>query len=197
MDGRAAYEITPTGPNQPIAKGSAVDDKLGQWKRINEFINSASQGKVEKMSAYSMITDPMTSCGCFECISALLPSTNGIMIVNREFSEMTPCGMKFSTLAGTVGGGNQVPGFIGHSKYYITSKKFISAEDGIKRIVWIPSALKAEIREALAKRAEEIGLEPEKFISSIADETTAITEEEVLEFISKNEHPVSTLEPMF
>ena len=197
LDGRAAYEITPTGPNQPIAKGSAVDDKLGQWKRINEFINSASQGKVEKMSAYSMITDPMTSCGCFECISALLPSTNGIMIVNREFSEMTPCGMKFSTLAGTVGGGNQVPGFIGHSKYYITSKKFISAEDGIKRIVWMPSALKAEIREALAKRAEEIGLEPEKFISSIADETTAITEEEVLEFISKNEHPVSTLEPMF
>jgi acetyl-CoA synthase len=197
LDGRAAYEITPTGPNQPIAKGSAVDDKLGQWKRVNEFINSASQGKVEKMSAYSMITDPMTSCGCFECISALLPSTNGIMIVNREFSEMTPCGMKFSTLAGTVGGGNQVPGFIGHSKYYITSKKFISAEDGIKRIVWIPSALKTEIREALAKRAEEIGLEPEKFISSIADETTAITEEEVLEFISKNEHPVSTLEPMF
>ena len=197
LDGRAAYEITPTGPNQPIAKGSTVDDKLGQWKRVNEFINSASQGKVEKMSAYSMITDPMTSCGCFECISALLPSTNGIMIVNREFSEMTPCGMKFSTLAGTVGGGNQVPGFIGHSKYYITSKKFISAEDGIKRIVWIPSALKTEIREALAKRAEEIGLEPEKFISSIADETTAITEEEVLEFISKNEHPVSTLEPMF
>ena len=197
LDGRAAYEITPTGPNQPIAKGSTVDDKLGQWERVNKFISSASQGKVEKMSAYSMITDPMTSCGCFECISALLPSTNGIMIVNREFSEMTPCGMKFSTLAGTVGGGNQVPGFIGHSKYYITSKKFISAEDGIKRIVWIPSALKAEIREALAKRAEEIGLEPEKFISSIADETTAITEEEVLEFISKNEHPVSTLEPMF
>ena len=197
LDGRAAYEITPTGPNQPIAKGGAVDDKLGQWERVNEFINSASQGKIEKMSAYSMITDPMTSCGCFECISALLPSTNGIMIVNREFSEMTPCGMKFSTLAGTVGGGNQVPGFIGHSKYYITSKKFISAEDGIKRIVWMPSALKAEIREALAKRAEEIGLEPEKFISSIADETTAITEEEVLEFISKNEHPVSTLEPMF
>ncbi len=197
LDGRAAYEITPTGPNQPIAKGSTVDDKLGQWERVNKFISSASQGKVEKMSAYSMITDPMTSCGCFECISALLPSTNGIMIVNREFSEMTPCGMKFSTLAGTVGGGNQVPGFIGHSKYYITSKKFISAEDGIKRIVWIPSALKTEIREALAKRAEEIGLEPEKFISSIADETTAITEEEVLEFISKNEHPVSTLEPMF
>ncbi|MHC4124833.1 MAG: acetyl-CoA decarbonylase/synthase complex subunit alpha/beta [Planctomycetota bacterium] len=197
LDGRAAYEIMPTGPNQPIAKGDVIDGKLGQWEKVNEFIKSASQGKIEKMSAYSMISDPMTSCGCFECISALLPSTNGIMIVNREFSEMTPCGMKFSTLAGTVGGGNQVPGFVGHSKHYITSRKFILAEDGIKRIVWMPLALKEEIKEALAQRAQEIGLEPEKFISSIADEKTASSEEEVLEFISKNEHPAIALEAMF
>ncbi|UCG50045.1 MAG: CO dehydrogenase/CO-methylating acetyl-CoA synthase complex subunit beta, partial [Phycisphaerales bacterium] len=138
LDGRAAYEITPSGPNQPIPKGKVVDEKLGQWERINDFIKSSSHGAVERMSAYSMIVDPMTSCGCFECISAVLPSTNGVMIVSREFPHMTPCGMKFSTLAGTVGGGNQVPGFVGHSKHYITSRKFISAEGGIKRIVWMP-----------------------------------------------------------
>jgi acetyl-CoA synthase len=131
------------------------------------------------MSQYSMITDPMTSCGCFECIAAVLPSTGGIMIVNREYPEMTPCGMKFSTLAGTVGGGQQTPGFIGHSKHYIGSKKFIAAEGGIKRIVWMPKVLK------------------EEFFAKIADETTATTEEEVLEFITKNEHPVATLQPMF
>ena len=119
------------------------------------------------------------------------------MIVNREFSGMTPCGMKFSTLAGTVGGGNQVPGFIGHSRHYITSGKFISAEDGIKRIVWMPSTLKEEIGDVLMKRAREVGLDPEKFISNIADEKAATSEEEVLEFISKNEHPVVSLEPMF
>ncbi len=197
LDGRAAYEITPTGPNQPIAKGSAIDEKLGQWEKINDFINSASQGKIEKMSAYSMISEPMTSCGCFECISALLPSTNGIMIVNREFTEMTPCGMKFSTLAGTVGGGNQVPGFIGHSKHYIGSKKFISAEDGIQRIVWMPSALKEEMKDGLVKRADELGLNGEEFFSKIADETTAITEEEVMEVISKNGHPAVALASMF
>ena len=197
LDGRAAYEITPTGPNQPITKGNTVDGKLGQWERVNEFISSASQGKVEQMSAYSMISDPMTSCGCFECISALLPSTNGIMVVNREFIEMTPCGMKFSTLAGTVGGGNQVPGFVGHSKYYITSSKFISAEDGIRRIVWLPSMLKEEIREGLIKRADALGLAGEEFLSKIADETTANTEEEVLEFITQHGHPALALEPMF
>ena len=119
------------------------------------------------------------------------------MIVGREFADMTPCGMKFSTLAGTVGGGNQVPGFVGHSKQYICSKKYISAEGGIKRIVWMPSALKEEIKDGLLRRAGELGLDGEEFLSKIADENSAASEEQVLEFITKNSHPVLDLEPMF
>ena len=197
LDCRAAYEITPSGPNQPISKGNCIEPTIGQWDKVNAFVIKTSGGNVERMSQYSMITDPMTSCGCFECIAAVLPSTGGIMIVNREYPEMTPCGMKFSTLAGTVGGGQQTPGFIGHSKYYICSKKFIHAEGGIKRIVWMPKVLKEEIKDAVSERIKEIGLDPEEFLAKIADETTATTEEEVLEFITKNEHPVATLEPMF
>lgn len=197
LDGKAAFEITPTGANQPINKGAVIDETIGQWEKVNEFINSTTQGKIPSMSAYSMIADPMTSCGCFECISAILPSTGGIMIVNREFTEMTPSGMKFSTLAGTVGGGNQTPGFIGHSRFYIGSKKFISAEGGMSRIVWMPSALKEEMKDVLVKRAEEEGLNGEEFISKIADETNSTTEEEVLEFISNAGHPVLEMEPMF
>jgi len=119
------------------------------------------------------------------------------MIVNREYAEMTPCGMKFSTLAGTVGGGNQTPGFIGHSKHYINSKKFIAAEGGIRRIVWMPTMLKEEIKNTFIKRADELELGGEEFLAKIADETTATTEEEVLEFITKAGHPVTALEPMF
>jgi acetyl-CoA synthase len=197
LDCRAAYEITPSGPNQPIAKGNCIEPTIGQWDKVNEFVQNASGGGVERMSQYSMITDPMTSCGCFECIAAVLPSTGGIMIVNREFSEMTPCGMKFSTLAGTVGGGNQTPGFIGHSKHYINSKKFIAAEGGIKRIVWMPKMLKEEIKDTFVKRAEELGLGGKEYLDKIADETSATTEEEVLEFITQGGHPVTTLEPMF
>ena len=197
LDCRAAFEITPAGPNQPIQKGKCIETTIGQWDKVNAFVLKTSGGNVERMSQYSMITDPMTSCGCFECIAAVLPSTGGIMIVNREFPEMTPCGMKFSTLAGTVGGGNQTPGFIGHSKHYINSRKFIAAEGGIRRIVWMPTMLKEEIKDALAKRAEELELGGEEFLAKIADETTAATEEEVLEFITKASHPVSTLEPMF
>jgi acetyl-CoA synthase len=197
LDCRAAYEITPTGPNQPISKGNCIEPTVGQWDKVNAFVLKESRGNIERMSQYSMIVDPMTSCGCFECIAAVLPSTGGIMIVNREFTEMTPCGMKFSTLAGTVGGGQQTPGFIGHSKHYINSKKFIAAEGGIKRIVWMPTMLKEEIKETFVKRADEVGLGGEGFIDKIADETSATTEEEVLEFITKTEHPVLSMEPMF
>ena len=197
LDCRAAFEITPTGPNQPITKGKCIETTIGQWDRVNEFVLKTSGGNVERMSQYSMIVDPMTSCGCFECIAAVLPSTGGIMIANREFPEMTPCGMKFSTLAGTVGGGNQTPGFIGHSKHFINSRKFIAAEGGIRRIVWMPTMLKEEIKDTFIKRAQELGLGGEEFLNKIADETTASTEEEVLEFITKAGHPVTTLEPMF
>jgi acetyl-CoA synthase len=197
LDCRAAYEINPAGANKPISKGKCIEPTIGQWDKINAFVLKTSGGNVQRMSQYSMITDPMTSCGCFECITAVLPSTGGIMIVNREFAGMTPCGMKFSTLAGTVGGGNQTPGFIGHSKHYICSKKFIAAEGGIRRIVWMPTMLKNEIKDNFLKRADELGLGGQDFLNKIADETSATTEEEVLAFITKNNHPVTTLKTMF
>lgn len=195
LDGRAAYEIVPTGPNQPLPKGATVDEKLGQWEKINQFVFDKSNRTLARFSAYSMMTDPMTSCGCFECISAILPMANGIMIVNRDHAEMTPCGMKFSTLAGSVGGGQQTPGFLGHSKLYINSKKFITADGGFRRIVWMPKQLKEDIREALEARAKEEGLE--NFVDKIADETVAATEEEVMEYLAKVEHPALAMDPMF
>jgi acetyl-CoA synthase len=124
----------------------------------------------------------------------MLPMTNGIMVVDRDFTEMTPCGMKFSTLAGTVGGGLQTPGFMGHSKYYLSSRKFISADGGLARLVWMPKALKEEIGEMLTETAASLGLED--FLSKIADETVAQTEEEVVAYLQKVNHPALTMEPM-
>jgi acetyl-CoA synthase len=141
------------------------------------------------------MVDPMTSCGCFEAISAILPLTNGIMIVDRDFPDMTPCGMKFSTLAGAVGGGQQTPGFLGHSKLYVVSRKFITGDGGFRRVVWMPSRLKEELREALDARAREEGIEG--FVDMIADETNATTEEEVLERLQQTSHPALTMDPMF
>jgi acetyl-CoA synthase len=137
----------------------------------------------------------MTSCGCFECIAALLPGCQGFMTVDRDFKDMTPVGMKFSTLAGVVGGGNINPGFVGHSKFYITSRKFLSAENGLLRLVWMPKRLKEEIMDRLVKRCKELGVPG--LPGKIADETVALTEEQVLEFLQKHNHPVLSLPPIF
>ncbi len=195
LDGKAAHRINPTGPNQPVKKGKVIDELKGQWQDINEFVYNQSHKTLEFFNAYSIIEHPMTSCGCFECISCVLPSTNGIMAVYRDFTEMTPSGMKFSTLAGNVGGGVQTPGFIGHSKQYIGSNKFIRAEGGAKRIVWMNKELKEELEPIIRKIGEQEGLEG--FLEMIADETVATTEEEVLAYITQKNHPALSLPPLF
>lgn len=195
LDGKAAYQITPTGPNQPVKKGKVLDAAKGQWLGVNEFVYRSSHKTLELFNAYSIIDHPMTSCGCFECISCVLPSTNGLMTVYRDYVGMTPIGMKFSTLAGTVGGGVQTPGFIGHSKHYIGSKKFVSAEGGARRIVWMNKLLKEEMEPVLREIGEKQGIED--FPDKIADETVATTEKEVLEYISKKNHPALSMPAMF
>ena len=195
LDCAAGYEMNPHGPNQPIKKGQTLDEVRGQWKGVNEYLEVASNGNIERFNAYSMMDDPMTSCGCFECITAILPETNGVMIVNREHEGMTPVGMSFSTMAGQIGGGIQTPGFIGMGKLYISSGKFISAEGGLERVVWMPAALKEEIRERLAERLEEIG-KPD-LLDKIATEEDATTSEELLAFLEKVGHPVMAMEAMF
>jgi len=195
LDGKAAYQINPTGPNQPVKKGKVIDPVRGQWEDINRFVFNSSHKTLEFFNAYSMVEHPMTSCGCFECISGVLPSTNGIMVVYREYTGMTPSGMKFSTLAGTVGGGVQTPGFIGHSKQYIGSPKFISADGGAQRIVWMDKNLKEEMGPVLREIGRRIGIE--NFYEMIADETVAETEEEVLAYVTKMKHPALSMPPMF
>ncbi len=194
LDGKAAYEITPTGPNQPIQKGEVTDPRLGQWTGVQQFVFTNSHEAVPQFSAYSLMVDPMTSCGCFEAITVLLPMANGIMVVDRDFAGMTPCGMPFSTLAGSVGGGAQTPGFVGISKFYIGSKKFISAEGGILRLAWLPKGLKESMKEVIERRGQEEGV-PDLY-DKIATEEDATTEEEVVAFMEKVGHPALTMDPM-
>jgi acetyl-CoA synthase len=194
MDCKASFEINPTGPNQPIDKGECLDPLLGQWKGVNDFVKSASRGAHEFYNFYSMVHAPMTTCGCCEAIAALLPTCNGVMTVNREYSGETPCGMKFTTLAGVMGGGASSPGFVGHSKFNITQRKFITGDGGLLRMVWMPKILKEEIKERLERRGEELGV-PDLY-DKIADETVGTTEEEVLEFLQKVGHPALEMDPI-
>ncbi|MCB2168214.1 MAG: CO dehydrogenase/CO-methylating acetyl-CoA synthase complex subunit beta [Deltaproteobacteria bacterium] len=194
MDCRASYQINPTGPNQPIEKGEVLDAKLGMFKGVNEFVAKASRGAITQYNFYSMVQEPMTTCGCCECIAAMLPSCNGVMTVSREYTGETPCGMKFTTLAGVMGGGASSPGFVGHSKYNITQRKFIVGDGGLLRMVWMPKILKDEIRERLIQRGTEMG-EPD-LVDKIADETVGITEEEILPFLEEKGHPALSMPPI-
>ncbi|HKJ99716.1 MAG TPA: acetyl-CoA decarbonylase/synthase complex subunit alpha/beta [Desulfotignum sp.] len=194
MDCKASYEINPTGPNQPIEKGECLDPELGQWKGVNDFIYKASRGAVTHYNFYSMVHDPMTTCGCCECIAALLPSCNGVMTVGRDYSGETPCGMKFTTLAGVMGGGASSPGFVGHSKHNITQGKFIVGDGGLLRMVWMPKMLKEELKDRIVARGEEMGV-PNLF-DMIADETVGTTEEEILSFLQEKGHPALNMDPI-
>jgi acetyl-CoA synthase len=198
LDGKAAYEINPVGPNQPVAKGGTIDDLKGQWEGVNDFVYQTSNKSVERFNAYSLMEDPMTSCGCFECIMAILPEdtgeVHGVMIVNREYPGDTPCGMPFTTLAGTVGGGLQTPGFLGIGRLYIVSKKFISAEGGLPRVLWMPKELKEALADRISERADELGLA--SFLEKIADETVATTMEELVPWLKEQDHPALKMPSM-
>ena len=194
LDGKIAYEIAPAGANQPVAKGRTIDAQRGEFEGVNEFVRKASHGEVSRCALYGIMEYPMTCCGCFECVAAVLPEVNGIMVVNREYAGDTPMGMTFSTLAGTIGGGAQTPGFAGISKGYILSERFLQAEGGIGRLVWMPRILKEELGDRLNTRLTTLGI-PE-LLGKIADEETAPTLEQLIEFLTRREHPALSMSPL-
>ncbi len=196
LDAKATNELDPTGPCQIVPKEHVIDENIGRWEEVNEAVNKYSHGALESVTLYSIMEDPMTSCGCFECICGIEPFSNGVVIVNREHTGLTPLGMTFSEMASMTGGGVQTPGFMGHGKHFIASKKFMKAEGGVARIVWMPKDLKDSVAERLNETAKELyGIDD--FASMIADETVTDGDPEALvAFLSEVGHPALEMEPM-
>ncbi len=194
LDCKASFQINPTGPNQPIKKSSTLDPTKGYWAGTNEFTEGASHQQVHEVAVYSIMENPMTACGCFECIAMVIPEANGVMIVSREDTSMTPAGMTFSTLAGMAGGGLQTPGIMGHGKFYIISPKFVSADGGFKRVVWMSSILKEQMAEQLKKVAEREG-DPD-LIDKICDERIATDVEGLVAYVTEKNHPALEMPPL-
>ena len=195
LDAKATNELDPAGPCQPIIKGECLDERTGRFASVDSMVASATHGAVESVTLYSILEDPMTSCGCFECICGIEPVSNGVIIVNREYKGMTPSGMTFGELASCTGGGVQTPGYMGHGRHFIASKKFCSAEGGIERIVWMPKELKDDVGERLNATAKELcGIE--NFCDMVADETITTDCEELMNWLTEKGHPVLGLEPL-
>ena len=195
LDAKATNELDPNGPCQPIFKEGCTDERTGRFASVDKAIFDATHGAVETVTLYSILEDPMTSCGCFECICGIEPASNGVIVVNREYKGMTPAGMTFGELASCTGGGVQTPGYMGHGRHFISSKKFVSAEGGLQRIVWMPKELKDDVGERLNKTAKELyGIE--NFTDMIADETVTCDCEELMAWLTEKNHPVLALEPL-
>ena len=196
LDAKATNELDPQGPCQVITKERVIDERIGEYEDVNEAVQKFSQGALEDVSLYSIIEKPMTSCGCFECICGIEPLSNGVCIANREYAGMTPIGMTFSELASMTGGGVQTPGFMGHGRHFIASKKFMKAEGGVARIVWMPKDLKDSVAERLNQTAKEL-YDIDNFVDMIADETvTADDPEALMNFLAEKGHPALEMEPM-
>jgi acetyl-CoA synthase len=195
LDCKASYNINPTGPNQPIKLGKLIDPVKGYWSGTNDYAKVGSHGVVEEVSMYSIMENPMTACGCFECIVMLIPESNGVMVVSREDTSMTPAGMTFSTLAGIAGGGLQTPGVMGVGKFYLVSPKFIYADGGFKRVVWMSSVLKETMADEFKAVAEREG-DPD-LLDKIADERNVTTVDELLAWMEEHNHPALVMDPMF
>jgi acetyl-CoA synthase len=195
LDCKASFNINPTGPNQPIKLGKLMDPVKGYWNGTNDYAKIGSHDVVQEVAMYSIMENPMTACGCFECIVMLVPEANGVMVVSREDTSMTPAGMTFSTLAGIAGGGLQTPGVMGVGKYYLISPKFISADGGFKRVVWMSSVLKETMADELQVVAEREG-DPD-LIGKIADERNLTTVDELLAWLEEHNHPALVMDPIF
>jgi acetyl-CoA decarbonylase/synthase complex subunit delta len=83
---------------------------------------------------------------------------------------------------------------MGIGKYYIISPKFISADGGFKRVVWMSSFLKDSMADEFRAVAEREGV-PD-LIDRIADERNVTTVDELVTWLKENAHPVLEMGPM-
>ena len=115
-----------------------MDEEKGEYTGVNESAKKRSMGEISRVYLYSAFGYPHTSCGCFEGIAFYIPETDGFGVVLRGFRDVTVNGLAFSTMADSTAGGRQVDGFHGISIEYMRSSRFLHADGGYDRVVWMP-----------------------------------------------------------
>ena len=182
FDCRAAASIDPKGPIFTIDKGELLDSVKGEFTGVNEAVKRKSLGEITKVELYTAFGHPHTSCGCFEGVAFYIPEVDGFGIVHRGYKDVTVNGLAFSTLADSTAGGRQVDGFHGISIEYMRSPKFLQADGGWNRVVWMPKEVKERVKNFI----------PAELVNKIATEENAKTIDDLKGFLKKENHPVVT-----
>jgi len=180
FDGRASARIDPKGPVYEIDKGELLDAVKGEFSGVNETVKKKSLGEVTRVWLYTAFSYPHTSCGCFEAVAFYIPEVDGFGIVNRGFKEATINGLPFSTIADSTAGGRQVDGFHGLSIEYMRSPKFLQADGGWNRVVWMPASVKERVKDFIPKELND----------KIATENDVKTIDELKTFLKQQGHPI-------
>jgi acetyl-CoA decarbonylase/synthase complex subunit beta len=180
FDARASARIDPKGPQYEIEKGELLDPVKGEYSGVNETVKKKSLGEITRVWLYSAFGYPHTSCGCFEASAFFIPEVDGFGIVHRGFKDVAVNGLTFSNIADSTAGGRQVDGFHGLSIEYMRSPKFLQADGGWNRIVWMPASVKERVKEFI----------PKELVDKIATENEAKTVEELKSFLEAKGHPI-------
>ena len=180
FDGRASASIDPKGPVFAIERGELVNAEKGEFSGVNEAVKKRTLGEVNQVWLYTAFGHPHTSCGCFEAVSFYIPEVDGFGVVNRSFKGVTVNGLPFSTLADSTAGGRQIDGFHGMSIEYMRSKKFLAADGGWNRVVWLPKEVKERVKDFI----------PADVVDKVATEENA-TEHRRSESFPEREEPPS------
>ena len=180
FDGRASASIDPKGPVFAIERGELIDAEKGEYAGVNEVVKKKTLGDVERVWLYTAFDHPHTSCGCFEAVAFYIPEVDGFGVVNRSFKGTTVNGLPFSTLADSTAGGRQIDGFHGLSIEYMRSKKFLDADGGWNRVVWLPKEVKERVKDFI----------PKDVIDKIATEENAQDIDTLKAFLKEKNHPL-------
>lgn len=183
LDGQAAATVDPEGPYFEIDKGEIAneDDPAREFTGANEAVKEKTDGANERFRMHTIFEFVHTSCGCFEGIYFYIPEVDGIGFIHRDFEGETPLGIPFSSMASTVGGGQQSYGFLGGAIEYMRSPKFLQADGGWHRIVWVPKEIKEELKDMI----------PDEVYDKIVTEEDTRDVNELKEILEEKEHPVT------
>ena len=180
FDGRATAKVDPKGPVFEIPKGALIDDITGEYEGVNQVIKDKSLGEIERVQLYTAFGYPHTSCGCFEGCLFYIPEVDGYGIVHRNYKGETVNGLNFVTISDLTAGGRQVDGFHGLGIEYMRSPKFLQADGGWNRVVWLPEEIRDRIKEFM----------PEDMIPKIATEKDVETLDQLKDWLKEKSHPI-------
>jgi len=190
-DARLLCAHSPGGPFRKVEKNHCIHPGRGEWQGINQAVHELSGGIASRWSAYSILEHPETSCRCCECMAAIIPEAQGFMLINQGYRGSTPAGLTFDELLDTGGRGKQVPGILGFDVTFPLSGKFLAAEGGLMRVLWMPSDLK---KYFISMKRGEPGWAPMlHFIHALADETVAVTQRDLMMYLRQQGHPALTM----